>query len=160
MRTLPILAAATALVLAAAGCGASSATQQSPSSGPSAHPPAPIAHLTVRGVYARGPNPGVVGGDLKRGHFALTCYTAAGYRALHTARAWQRRLCGAILDYRTVPKRPNGVCACPAFAVHVSIQGSIRGRPVDLLLTPCICFDGKRRARDTRIVLRTHPRFA
>jgi len=157
MRTLPTLATAAALVLAAAGCGSSSATSQS---APATAHPHPIGHLTIRGVYARGSNPAVFGGELQRGHFALTCYTAAGYRALRATPAWQRRLCGAILDYRRAPKRPNGMCACPAYAVHVSIQGAIRGRPVDLLFTPCVCSVGKRGARDTHIVLEAHPRFA
>jgi hypothetical protein len=165
MRTLPILATAAALVLLAGGClgsssAASTAKPQTHGISPGVHPPRPIAHLTVRGVYARGANPDVFGGELQRGHFALTCYARAGYPAMPGTPVWREQLCRAILDYPRAPKTPNGVCACPHYAVHVSIQGSIRGRRVDLVLTPCLCFDSKRAARDTRIVLRLHPRFS
>lgn len=109
VRTLPILATAAALVLLAGGClGSSSATStakpQTPGTGPGGHPPRPIANLTVRGVYARGANPNVFGGELQRGHFALTCYARAGHPAMPGTPAWRERLCRAILDYPESPQ--------------------------------------------------------
>jgi hypothetical protein len=46
------------------------------------------------------------------------------------------------------------------YAVWVNVRGSIRGRPVNATLTPCLCGEGKRAAHDTLIVLKTHPRFS
>jgi hypothetical protein len=147
-----------AALLLASGCLGSS----------SAHAPAPVKHkrevvsppipspryarFEVRGVYATSENH--ISGHIHRAHFTLMC--ASSEKLLQNR--WQSRLCKAILDFQAAPRR-NVVCACPLDIVEVSIRGEIGDRRIYEQFSYCMCGDGKRAARDTRVVLTTHPPF-
>jgi hypothetical protein len=146
-----------AVVLIASGCLGSS----------TAHAPTPVTHkradgsppiptfrhalFDISGAYA------TTRGAVRRTHFTLGCDSQTTYEQL-TRRSWQARLCVAILNFQTAPRR-NVVCGCPLEIVEVSVRGEIQGRRIHERFSYCMCGDGKRAARDVRVVLKTHPPF-
>jgi hypothetical protein len=71
---------------------------------------------------------------------------------------WRARLCIALLDYRTRAPRQGVACSCPVSPAVVDVLGTIRGRPIQERVTPCLCGDSPREAADARIILRMRPR--
>jgi len=117
----------------------------------------PYAQFEIRETYTTGTSTNHFGGDLHRAHFALTCHNSERtYLKLQGVLSSRDRLCVAILDYRTqIPLQV--ACGCPVSSVVVDVRGTIRGRPVREHITPCLCGDGARAARDARVILTTHP---
>jgi hypothetical protein len=158
MRWAPILAPF-ALVVAVSGCLGSASTPVSSSAGPPlvvGLPPSPAyATFHIRGTYITSTNH--FSGDIARARFAVRCSPLGYDERLKGPMSWRERLCAAILDYRTQIPLRGGVCRCPGSLARVDVRGTIRGRPVHELITPCLCADGRQAAADARIMLRMRP---
>jgi hypothetical protein len=158
MRWASILASF-ALGLAASGCLGSAGAPRSSSSAPPPNAgglrPQAYATFHIRGTYISSTNHFT--GDIDRLRFTIHCRSPAEYARLQGRMSWQERLCTAIVDYRTQIPLQGSVCRCPASLARVDVRGTIRGRPVREILTPCLCADGRRAAADARVILRTRP---
>jgi hypothetical protein len=153
-----------AAVLLASGCLGSSAAH-APAVAP---PPTPdLVHPTipalgyalfqVSGTYTTGGGKNHFTGNVHDEHFVLACHPRMMY-AERSLLSPQDRLCFAILDYQTAPRR-NIVCACPVEIDAVSVRGEIQGRRIDERFSSCVCGDGKRAGSDALVILKTHPPF-
>lgn len=149
-----------AVVLAASGCLGGAAA---PTSAPVAVSPiVPLqsrayAVFHIRGRYLTSRRNHFTG-DINRVRFTLSCRSPRDYRGLYGRVSWRTRLCIALLDY---PRRisPQAIaCSCPVSISRVAVRGSVRGRPVRMVITPCLCGEGRRAAADARVILRIHPR--
>jgi len=90
-------------------------------------------------------------------HFALACHSRSLYEELSMLSP-RDRLCFAILDYQSAPKR-DSLCFCPVEFDVITVRGDIHGRPIDEQFTYCLCGDGRRASDDARVILKTHPPF-
>jgi hypothetical protein len=119
--------------------------------------PLPFAVLKVNGSYpTRTGKENHFFGKHHEEHFVLKCQTPNFYRQeAGVLPDWRGRLCVAILDYNTAPRR-NSNCFCPVSATGVTVQGTINSRAVRYFFSPCTCGLGRRAAHDVHVVLTTH----
>jgi hypothetical protein len=162
---IPCLAA----VLLASGCLGSSAahapavappptaTVKNPDLVHPTIPPLGYALFQISGSYTTGGGKNHFTGKLHHERFVLACHSRMMYEELSLLSP-QDRLCFAILDYQTAPRR-DIVCACPVEIDAVSVRGEIQGRRIDERFSSCLCGDGKRAGRDALAILKTHPPF-
>lgn len=160
MRWASMLAPA-AVVLAASGCLGGTAARTSPPVAVSPTLPLqarPYAVFHIRGTYVSSDRKNRLSGDIDRVRFTLSCRSPRSYEGVYGRVPWRNRLCIALLDYPTRISRTGSLCSCPVEISLVEVRGTIRGRPVRMVITPCLCGDSPREAADARIILRIHPR--
>lgn len=150
-----------AVIMIASACLGGSAASPVSSLGPSAVSPTvsglSYAQFQIRGTYLTGNSPSYAA-DLHRMHFAITCLPKRTYEELYGLLSWKDNLCIAILDYRTQIHLRGIACNCPVSTlVGVDVRGEIRGRPVHVRITPCLCGDSPGAAHDARVILKTYP---
>jgi hypothetical protein len=120
-------------------------------------PAASYAHFEISGTYTTSGGGNHFTGKRHHEHFALACHSRSLYETLSLLSP-QDRLCFAVLDYQSAPKR-NSLCFCPVEFDIVSVRGEIRGRRINEQFTYCLCGNGRRAAADARVILKTHPPF-
>jgi hypothetical protein len=149
-----------AVVLAASGClgGAAAPASRPVASSPTVRVASrPYAVFHIRGTYlSAGKNHFT--GDIDRIRFTVACGSPRSYEGRYGRVPWRARLCIALLDYRTRAPRQGVACSCPVSPAVVDVLGTIRGRPIQERVTPCLCGDSPREAADARIILRMRPR--
>jgi hypothetical protein len=158
MRWASILAPA-AVVLTASGClgGAATPTTAPVAVSPTVRlQPRPFAVFHIRGRYVTSRRNHFTG-NIDRLRFTLSCRSPQYYAGHYGRASWRSRLCIALLDYPTRLSQEGIACSCPVSTSRVDVRGTVRGRPVRMVITPCTC-DGRQAAADARIILRTRPR--
>jgi hypothetical protein len=156
-----VIASAAAMLLAS-GCLGSSSSAPAPAVASSPTVPAIIPALSYALFEVSGTCTTSGGGDHSTGkrhheHFALACHPRNQYELLSMLSP-QDRLCFAILDYQSAPKR-NSPCFCPVEFDMVTVRGNIHGRRINERFTYCMCEDGRRASDDARVILTTRPPF-
>ena len=156
-----VIACAAAMLLAS-GCLGSSSSAHAPAAAPSPLATAIIPALSyalfeVTGTYTTSGGGNHFTGKRHHEHFAIACHSRNQYELLSMLSP-RDRLCFAILDYQSAPKK-NNLCFCPVAFDMVNVRGNIHGRRIDERFTFCTCGEGQRAMDDTRVILKTHPPF-
>jgi hypothetical protein len=156
-----VIACAAAMLLAS-GCLGSSSAAHAPAVASSPTVPAIVPALSyalfeVTGTYTTSGGGNHFTGRRHHEHFALACHSRNQYEVLSMLSP-QDRLCFAILDYQSAPKK-NTLCFCPVEFDVVTVRGNIHGRGINEQFTYCLCGVGRRAIEDTRVILTTHPPF-
>jgi hypothetical protein len=154
--------ASVAVAFAASGClgggGAAAPTAPPIAVSPTVRlQPRAYAVFHIRGRYVTGRRNHFTG-NIDRVRFALSCQAPQYYEGQDGRVSWRSRLCIALLDYPTRIPLQGIACSCPVSTSRVEVRGSVRGRRVRLVITPCLCGDGRQAAADARVILRIHPR--
>jgi len=149
-------------MLLASGCLGSSSSAHAPAvaSSPPATaiiPALSYAVFEVSGTYTTSGGGNHFTGKRHHEHFALACQSRSLYEELSMLSP-RDRLCFAILDYQSAPKR-DSLCFCPVEFDVITVRGDIHGRRIDEQFTYCLCGDGRRASDDARVILKTHPPF-
>lgn len=161
MARLWLLPSATAVLLASACLGSSTAHPPAPkATAPSLSAVPGYAEFRIRGAYLgrKRINP-FFGGRFRQITFTLSCRSEKTYLELAGPVSWRERLCLAILDYRSASRSAREL-TCTLPQPYVNIRGRIGGRHVAERIDACLTDATPRALHDARTIVRLHPAVA